>query len=510
VLLKFLRRALGGTPPLPEANAGQALAPEARYALAQGLQKQKRLSEAVEHYRALLATHPEQAVVHNHLANCLSLLGRAAEAVSHYRRYCELQPSSSGAVASLLGALNYDPDVGPGQVFEEHRVWAARIAASSGTPMRHAIDGDVTRRLRIGYVSPDLKRHPVTYLFAPALAHHDHGGFEIVCYDNLARPDHVTARLARLTDRWRDVTGLTDEAFCEQVRADGIDILVDLAGHTTGGRLSAFARKPAPVQVSWLGYFNTTGFPAMDWFFSDPHSSPPGQERYFVERLLRLPDTRFCYAPPEYSPEVAAPPAAREGRVTFGCFNNLSKINDRVIALWSRVLDRVPGSRLRLMSIGLHDAANVEHVRGRFAKHGVQGERLELYPYVAHPELLAAYGEVDIALDPFPFCGGMTSLEALWMGVPVVTLEQPMIAGRQTLSMLRNVGLETLVAADEQGYVEIAAKLAGDLDALARVRAELRPSMAASPLMDGAKFTRNLEDAYRRVWLEAINAEQSA
>jgi predicted O-linked N-acetylglucosamine transferase (SPINDLY family) len=366
--------------------------------------------------------------------------------------------------------------------------------------MQHSIVPNASRRLRIGYVSPDLKRHPVTYLFAPALAHHDHGAFEIFCYDNLVRPDHVTVRLKSLSDHWRDVGGSSDEAFCEQVRADGIDILVDLAGHTTHGRLRAFARKPAPVQVSWLGYFNTTGLEAMDWFFSDPHSTPPRQERYFVERLLRLPDTRFCYEPPEYSPEVAALPAVRAGHVTFGCFNNLSKVNDRVVALWARVLDAVPASRLSLMSIGLHDAANVEHVSTRFASHGVENRRLDLRPYVAHPELLAAYGEIDIALDPFPFCGGLTSLESLWMGVPVVTLEQPMIAGRQTLSMLRNVGLEKLVAADEQGYVEVAAKLAGDLDALARMRAKLRPCMAASPLIDAAKFTRNLEDAYRRIW----------
>ena len=262
------------------------------------------------------------------------------------------------------------------------------------------------------------------------------------------------------------------------------------------------------MQVSWLGYFNTTGLAAVDWFFSDPHSSPPGQERYFVERLLRLPDTRFCYEPPEYSPEVAALPAARAGHVTFGCFNNLSKVNERVVALWARVLDAVPASRLCLMSIGLHDAANVEHVYSRFAAHGVEHGRLDLRPYVVHPALPAAYGEIDIALDPFPFCGGMTSLESLWMGVPVVTLEQSMIAGRQTLSMLRNLGLDELVAGDEQNYVDIAAKLSGELDALAALRAELRPRMAASPLVDAPRFTRNLEDAYRRIWAEAVAASR--
>ncbi|HYC44380.1 MAG TPA: tetratricopeptide repeat protein [Burkholderiales bacterium] len=490
MLLELLRRAFRPAP-VPLAR---------RLERAAALEREKRLSEAVEQYEAVLESEPDNLVAHNNLANCLTWLGRAAEALPHYRRVCELHPSGIEAHSTVLGSLNYDASITPQQVFEAHRDWGRRVMALRASPLQHSRDRATGTRLRVGYVSPDLKRHPVTYLFAPTLAHHDHSRFEIFCYSNAAAGDDVTARLQRLSDHWHDVSGLTDEQFRDQVLADRVDLLVDLAGHTARTRLPAFAFKPAPVQVSWLGYFNTTGLETIDYFVTDEHSSPPGQERYFTERLVRLPDTRFCYEPPQYAPEVSALPALRAGHVTFGCFNNVSKLNDRVMRLWARVLAAVPGSRLELRSIGLHDAANVQHVRRRFAAHGVAGDRLDLSRYVGHAPLLAAYAGVDIALDPFPFCGGMTSLEALWMGVPPVTLEQPTIAGRQTLCFLRNIGLDELVAASEDDYVGIAQRLASDLDALAQLRAELRSRIAASPLMDAAAFTRQLEAAYEQMW----------
>jgi predicted O-linked N-acetylglucosamine transferase (SPINDLY family) len=328
------------------------------------------------------------------------------------------------------------------------------------------------------------------------LEHHDRGRFEIYCYDTLGKGDAVTERLKRASDHWCDIAGWPDETFARRVDDDRIDILVDLAGHTTHSRLRAFAMRPAPVQVSWLGYFNTTGLPAMDYFISDPHSSPAGQERWFVERVVRLPHTRFAYEPPEFAPEVSPLPALAGERFTFGCFNNLSKVNDRVMALWSRVLDGVPGSRLKIVAIGLHDEGNRDDWRERFARHGIGADRLELSPFLPHDKLLAAYGEVDVALDPFPFAGGLTSLEALYMGVPVVTLDTPMLPGRQTISFLRNLELDALIAADEDAYVAAADGLARDLGALAALRAGLRERMRASPLMDYAGFTRDLEAAY--------------
>ncbi|HEX2828481.1 MAG TPA: tetratricopeptide repeat protein [Burkholderiales bacterium] len=467
-----------------------------RYDRAVRLEQQKRLTEAVRQYTAVLALGAESAAVHAQLANCYARLGRGAEAVPHYRRAAELDPRAGYVEHSVLGALNFVPDITPEAVFEAHRAWGERLMASVRPVLQHSRSNE---RIRVGYVSPDLRRHPVTYLFAPVLEHHDRARFEIYCYDPVGDGDAVTVRLKRASEHWREVAGRSDEAIAETVNDDRIDILVDLAGHTTHSRLRAFAMKPAPVQVSWLGYFNTTGLPTMDYFISDPHSSPEGQQRWFSESLWRLPHTRFPYEPPAFAPEVGRLPARARGGVTFGCFNNLSKVNDRVIALWARVLDAVPGSRVKIVAIGLHDEGNREYWRERFASRGIAPDRVELSPFLPHEALLAAYGEVDIALDPFPFAGGLTSLEALYMGVPVVTLEAPMLPGRQTISFLRNVGLETLVAADEEAYVAAAVQLADDLDALAALRASLRERMRASPLMDYAAFTRDLEKAYEQM-----------
>jgi protein O-GlcNAc transferase len=275
---------------------------------------------------------------------------------------------------------------------------------------------------------------------------------------------------------------------------------VDLAGHTSHNRLGVFARKPAPLLVSWLGYFNTTGLDSFDYFLTDPWSSPPGQETYFVEQLLRLPHTRFCYEPWEFVPEVNALPALERGHVTFGCFNNLSKLNDRVLALWARVLQAVPGSRLVIQAQSLNDIPNRERFAQLAVSLGIARERLELREFMPLDQAALAYHGIDIALDPFPFSGGMTSFEALWMGVPVVTLEQPLIAGRQTLSMLHNLGLPELVAKSEQDYVAITAGLAGDPQNLAALRAGLRPRFAASPLADYDAFARDLATAFRGMW----------
>lgn len=488
MLWKLLRGAFGRREPDPQEH----------WSLAVRLEQKKRLSDALEHYRAILALGTESAALHANIANCLVRLGRGAEAVPHYRKAAELHPQSRHVRQSLLGALNFDPDVTPDEVFEAHREWGERLVASVEEPVSRS--GGDNARIRVGYVSPDFRRHPVTYLFAPVLERHDRERFEIYCYDTVAKSDAVTERLKRASEHWADVAGWSDEIFARHVaQHDRIDILVDLAGHTTHSRLRAFAMRPAPVQVSWLGYFNTTGLATMNYFISDPHSSPPGQERWFTEELRRLPHTRFPYEPPDSAPEVAPLPARAAGRVTFGCFNNLSKVNDRVMALWARVLERVPGSRLKIVAMGLHDEGNREFWRERFASRGIASDRVELSQFMAHERLLAAYGGIDVALDPFPFAGGLTSLEALYMGVPVVTLYTPMLPGRQTISFLRNLGLDALIAPDEDAYVAAAVKLASDLDALAALRASLRARMRASPLMDYAGFTRDLEKVYEKI-----------
>jgi predicted O-linked N-acetylglucosamine transferase (SPINDLY family) len=473
----------------------------AHLALAYCHRQRGRWSEAAGHYQAALALKPDNAAAHNDLANCCNQLGRIDEAILHYRETYRLAPDFPEALASVLACLNYDPNCPPEQAAAEHRHWAEQVAAPYYPRFaRFDNDRDPERRLRIGYVSPDLRRHPVSAIFAPIFAAHDRSRVELSCYYNFAGEDAVTLRLKSLADHWRPVAGLDDEALCEQIRGDRIDILVDLAGHTTHNRLLAFARRPAPIQASWLGYFNTTGLATMDYFLSDPWSSPAGQERYYVERLLRLPHTRFCYEPPGYMPAVSPLPAEKTGHVTFGCLNNLSKVNEKVLALWGAVLQAVPESRLLVQAAALDDAPNRSRFGELCARHGIAPARLELRGFVPIDQASASYAAIDIALDPFPFCGGMTSLEALWLGVPVITLPGETIASRQSASMLMNLGLPELMAEDGAQYVNKAAQLARDLPRLAGLRAGLRQRFAASPLMDYAGFARELETAYRDMW----------
>lgn len=473
----------------------------ARYVLALALAGCARWTEAVGHLEALVAAHPEQAEAHVQLANGYNQLGRAADAVREYRATWRLAPGYHHALTSVLGTLNAVPDATPEAVLEAHREWAAAVAAPLyPVAPRFANSRAPGRRLRVGYVSPDLRRHPVGAMFAPVLERHDPARVEAFCYYNYPRADAMTARMRTAAHHWRDIAGLDDAKVAGAIRADAIDILVDLVGHTKYTRALVFARRPAPVQASWLGYFNTTGLATMDYFVTDPVSSPPGQDRFFVEALVRLPATRFCFEPPEYMPEVGALPARRNGHVTFGCLNNLVKVNERVLALWARILAGVPGARLLLQASALSDPLVQREVRARAAALGIAPERLELRPFVPVEAAARTYHDVDIALDPFPFCGGMTTLDALWMGVPVVTLPQVMIAGRQSASMLANVDLPELIAADEPAYVAAAVGLARDLDRLAALRAGLRERFRASPLADYTRFARDLEAAYGEMW----------
>jgi predicted O-linked N-acetylglucosamine transferase (SPINDLY family) len=479
----------------------------ARYVLALALAGCARWTESVAHLEALVAAHPEHAEAHVQLANGYNQLGRAADAVREYRATYRLAPEYHHALTSVLGTLNAVPDATPEAVLEAHREWAAAVAAPHYPAAPHFANSRASgRRLRVGYVSPDLRRHPVGAMFAPVLERHDPARVETFCYYNYPRGDAMTARIRSAAHHWREVAALDDAALADAVRADAIDILVDLVGHTKYTRMLVFARRPAPVQVSWLGYFNTTGLTTMDYFVTDPVSSPRGQERYFVETLVRLPATRFCFEPPGYMPEVGPLRALRTGAVTFGCLNNLVKVNDRVLALWGRVLAAVPGARLLLQASALSDPLVQRDLRARAEALGIPSERLELRPFVPVEQAARAYHDVDIALDPFPFCGGMTTLDALWMGVPVVTLPQAMIAGRQSASMLANLALPQLIAADEAAYVEVAASLARDLDRLAALRAGLRERFRASPLADYARFARDLEHAYGEMWTRWLAA----
>jgi len=478
----------------------------ARLMLAYSLQQQDAWSEAEDHYCAVLDANPEpgdRLKAHSNVANCYNRLGRMTDALHHYRETLRLNPALADTASSIAACVNYEPTTTPRDVLDAHLDWARRFAGAntSGNRIRTWKNNrDPERCLRVGLVSPDLRRHPVAALCVAALERLKPNALEIFCYYNFPSEDIITGRIRKATKGWRDISKLSDDEVIAAVEADGIDILIDLAGHTTNNRLGVFARKPAPLLVSWLGYFNTTGLDSFDYFLTDPHSSPPGQDAFFVENLVRLPHTRFCFEPWEFVPEVGALPALERGHVTFGCFNNLAKLNARVLTLWARILAAIPQSRLVIQAASLNDAANRERFAALAADLGIARERLELRNFMPLEQAARAYHGIDIALDPFPFCGGMTSFESLWMGVPVVTLEQPLIAGRQTLAMLHNLGHPEWIARDENQYVAIATGLAGNFDDLATIRRQLRPRFAASPLADYEGFARDFTTALRGMW----------
>jgi predicted O-linked N-acetylglucosamine transferase (SPINDLY family) len=480
----------------------------ARLMLAHALAESGSVSRAAEHFAAALhsADGLDRAMLiraHASLANCYNRLGRTREAASQYRAALALDPTQSAGASALVTCLAYEADCTPPMLLEAHRAWESSLSGARErvpTAAPAVADRDPERRLRVGYLSPDFRRHPVAALLAPALERHDRDAVEVFGYYNFAGTDAYTARLRNACAHWREVAHLDDDALDRLIRADRIDILVDLAGHTYLNRLAVLARKPAPVLAEWLGYYCTTGLAAVDWFITDPWSSPPGQEAWFSEKLHRLPHTRFCYEPYAFVPEVNALPAKERGHLTFGSLNNLAKLNPAVLLLWARVLGEVPGAHLVIQGQALDDEPNRRRFAALAAECGLPMERLELRGFTTLEEATRAYHGIDIALDPFPFSGGMTSFEALWMGVPVVTLEQPLVHGRQSLSMLHNLGLPELVARDADDYVAIARRLAEDTRRLAELRSGLRPRFAASPLMDYAAFAQHLDAAYRHFW----------
>jgi predicted O-linked N-acetylglucosamine transferase (SPINDLY family) len=430
----------------------------------------------------------------------LADLGRLDEARAAYERALALKPDYADVRSSVLMLLNYDPAQTPESLLAAHRAYAAALPPLPA-PAPHPNARDPERPLRIGYVSADFCAHPVGGFVRPVLAAHDPERVVVHAYSGRLVEDAVTTEIRGHAAAWRSTVGVDDAALDAQIRADGIDILVDLAGHTAGNRLSAFARKPAPIQVTWLGYPATTGLPAIDHRLSDAFADPPGAEAHGVEALVRLPGGFHCYVPAEAAPDVAPPPARAQGHVTFGSFNNLSKVNDRVIAAWARVLAAVPHSRMLVKARPLADPDTRARYQALFAQAGVASERVSLIATAeSWRDHMGQYGQVDVALDTFPYNGTTTTCDALWMGVPVIALRGDRHAGRVGVSLLSHIGLPELVAASLDDYVAAAAALAADPDRLATLRAGLRRRLIASPIGDPQRFTRALEDAYRALW----------
>ena len=473
---------------------------EVPFNLGSALRARDRIGACIAAFDRAIALRPGFAGAHINRAVALIDQGRVEEAEQGLDRALSLQPDHAAAASTRLFALNYRPDRSAASVAEAHREWGVRFAAPLA-PARPSWPNprEAGKRLRVGYVSADFRAHSVAYFAAPLLAHHDRTVIECVAYADVARPDGMTDLIRGRVDLWRPIVGLDDAAVAAMVRADGIDLLVDLAGHSFGNRLGVFARRPAPVQGTWLGYPNTTGMTAIDFRITDTTADPPGAEAAHVERLVRLDRPFLCYEPPPDAGPIH--PRSVDAPVRFASFNVAGKLSAPTVALWARVLDGVPGATLLLKWRGLDEPATTDLWRGRFAALGIDPARLDLRGMLdARADHLALYGTVDVALDPFPYNGTTTTLEALWMGVPVVALRGERHAGRVGATILAAAGLGDLVAADEDTYLATAAALARDPVRRGALRAGMRDRLQGSPLLDGRGFARAVEAVYRAEW----------
>lgn len=472
------------------------------------LMNQGRLAEAEAGGRRALALGPESPEAHHALGNILVAGGRIREGEACYRRALELRPDYAVARSNLLLALQYDPgEEGEEALFRERLAWQSHCGHNQG-PAPSYVPSDPEGRLRIGYVSADFHRHSVSFFLEGIFQAHDRAGFEIVAYANAAIEDDVTQRLRGMTDGWRSILGLGDAEAAELIRKDRIDILVDLSGHTARNRLPLFSLKPAPVQVTWLGYPDATGLAAMDYRFTDPICDPPppqseaegGAGPRPTESLIRLPHGFLRYQPPDEAPEVL-PAEWKKDPVTFASFNNLSKLSAETITAWAEILTAVPGARLLLKDKGFACPETRHRMTGSFEARGISSDRLTLLSRdSSFREHLARYNQVHVALDPFPYNGTTTTCEALWMGAPVVTLRGERHAGRVGASLLTRLGLESLIGDSLASYREIAVELAHDREKRHTLAHGLRERMAASPLGGGERIARDVEGAYRMMW----------
>jgi len=456
---------------------------------------------AIASFRTALAIDPNYAEAESNLASALKETGDLDQAIQHYQRAASLK--GDPAIASnLVYLLYFHPRYGPSEIAEAHREWNRAFAGPLSQSIHpHSNDRSPDRRLRVGYVSPDFRHHAVGRFIAPLLEHHNHELIEIHCYSDVRSPDSMTAHLKTCSDEWRDTARMSDEQLADLIGSDRIDILIDLTMHMEGNRLLVFARKPAPVQMTYLAYAGTTGLDTIDYRLSDPYLDPPGQTDnfHYSEKTLRL-GSYWCYkAPPEApaAPLVVPPPSQFSGHRTFGCLNAFSKVTIPTLDTWARILSRLPDSRLILHT---GEGSHRQRVLNLFARANVSHSRIEFVTRMPADAYFATYSRIDIALDPFPYPGGTTSCDALWMGVPVVTLAGNTAVSRAGVSLLSTIGLTDLIAGTPAQYESIALQLNDDPDRLATLRSTLRQRMQASSLMNTPAFTADFESLLRQAW----------
>ncbi len=449
------------------------------------LEAQGQFFEAEIAFRTALDLNPNMPAAWNNLGNLFRAHGRPIDAINAFRRVIALEP-----------------EVSPLSILAEARSWNKRHALPRlQKGFSHPNEPSKDRRLRVGYVSPDFHDHAVGRFLTPLYAEHDRQKVEIFSYAEVARIDGQTNWFEQNSDHWCRTFGMADDQLAAQIRRDRTDVLIDVAGHTAGNRLLAFAERPAPVQESWLGYGGSTGMDALDWRITDKQIDPPEHDAHYNEKLLHLPESLFCYAPEDQMPLPDSAPIEENGFVTFGSLNNLSKINDRLLRCWANILTVVPNSRMVIKGRGLRDPQLRQRVLSIFADKNIGEERLDLFDHLSDKQgHLSLFGKIDIMLDSFPYSGATTVCEALWMGVPTITIAGDRYVSRMATGILNTIGHDGLVAADEQQYLELAKALAKAPEQIATYRKSLRQRAAASPLADQKRFVTAMEDAIRHMW----------
>ncbi|WP_420477187.1 tetratricopeptide repeat protein, partial [Noviherbaspirillum sp. ST9] len=469
------------------------------------LQKLGRLEEAAASCQRAIAIQPDYVGAYNNLGEIFQKQGRLGDSIDCYRKALDIDPSAGQIQSNLFFCLNYHPTLPASEIFAAYRQWNEQHAARFSAHLPpFANSPDPQRRLRIGYVSPDFREHSVMHFAGALIEGHDKARFEVFCYYNHYLHDACTERVIAAADHWIPCLAISDEALAQRIRDDRIDILIDLAGHTAGNRLLVFARKPAPVQASWLGFGYTTGLTAIDYLIGDDVFTPTGCESLFSESIWRLPHAAWAYRPPQDAPEPGELPARRNGHITFACLSRTDRINSRTVEAWARILQRMPTARLRLDSRNLGDPGVRARIEAQFAALGIPASQLQMGFTSPAWEV---YRNVDIVLDCFPHNSGTTTYEALWMGVPVVTLADRPSVGRLGASILSCIDRKQWIATDVDDYVNRAIALAENADRLARERAGLRQAMLASPLLDQAAFVHDMEEAYRAMWYKWCESE---
>jgi protein O-GlcNAc transferase len=474
---------------------------------------QGKLDEATVNFHRAIKLKPDRAEIYNNLASVLLDQGKVETAIENCRKALSLKPNYTEASSNLLFAMTRHSGCSPAEYLVEARRYGDMVDAQANSYTQWAIplaaqDG---HPLRVGLVSGDLRAHPVGFFLENILTHLDPSRLELVAYVTDPREDMLTSRIKSSFSAWNYVRDLSDEVLARKIHKDGIHILIDMAGHTAGNRLPVFAWKPAPVQLSWLGYWASTGVPGMDYLLADRISVPESHQAHFTETIWYLPDTRLCFTPPANSTRIPLSPLPRmhKGYITFGSFQKLGKINEGVLALWSKVFCALPDARLRLQNGQMNCPVAREQIRDQLAKFGIAPERVTLEKDIHREGYLAAYDEVDIILDTFPFPGGTTTCEALWMGVPTLTLAGNTLVSRQGVSILACAGLEEWIAGNEDDFVARAVAYATDVNRLAQLRTELRQKVLDSPLFDGFRFARQLENALQNIWQHKILSESN-